>query len=179
MQDYIEFAKKNEVELKDIGQCQFCGATTQRGVHECVEIFSLGFQHMDYSKIENHRFRFLAVDAHTLQHPELHGRWSNHFHLTRLHLVHHYQVKWDYKLSPKLSDHLNRYKAQNNGEVLDPPAVLQRGTITTTDIVERSNDEGECKEMIKDWSLEVYKAWSKYHATVDTIADGFIKASIR
>ncbi|WP_424963752.1 DUF5946 family protein [Ekhidna sp.] len=124
MQDYIDLAKKNGVVLYDTGHCQFCGAATKRGVHECVEIFSLGFQQIDYSRTENHIYRFLSVDAHTLQHPEIHGRWNNHFHLTRLHLILRQQVMWNYKLSPELSDHLNRYKAQHMDEILNPPQPL-------------------------------------------------------
>ena len=90
MQDYIDKAKKNGVTLLGNGRCQFCDAETTRGIHECVEIFSLGFQMIDYSKIDNHLYRFLTVDAHTLQHPEIHGRWNNHFHLTRQHLIFKY-----------------------------------------------------------------------------------------
>lgn len=113
MQDYIDFAAKNGVVLQNTGSCQFCGAETERGVHECLEIFNLGFQQIDFSKSPNHLFRFLIVDAHTLQHPEIHGRWNNHFHLTRLHLIFEYRVQWNYALSPKLSDHLNQYKAHH------------------------------------------------------------------
>lgn len=174
MQDYLDHAIKNGVLLFNTGSCQFCGAATKRGVHECVEIFSLGFQQIDYSKVENHIYRFLSVDAHTLQHPEIHGRWNNHFHLTRLHLILRDQVKWSYNLSPKLSDHLNKYKAQNKDEVLDPPAVLQRGSITTTDVAEHSTNEDDCKKMIRAWGSEVHKTWSKHHSKVDAIADGFL-----
>ena len=81
MQDYMAIAAKNGITLLANGKCQFCGAHTQRGVHECVELFNVGFQHLDFSKKENHFYRFLIVDAHTLQHSEIHGRWNNHFHL--------------------------------------------------------------------------------------------------
>ena len=103
MQDYINFTEKNGVTLLDNGKCQFCGANTKRGIHECLEIFNLGFQDIDLTKTENHMYRFLIVDAHTLQHPEIHGRWNNHFHLLRLHLIFEYKIMWTYKLSPKLS----------------------------------------------------------------------------
>ncbi|MEQ8337601.1 MAG: DUF5946 family protein [Cyclobacteriaceae bacterium] len=176
MQDYIDMAEKNGVKLNDTGKCQFCGADTERGVHECVEIFSLGFQLIDYSQMNNHTYRFLAVDAHTLQHPEIHGRWNNHFHLTRQHLMLHYKVKWNYQLSPRLSDHLNKYKAVQVDEYLSPPEVLNRGEITTTDILNVS-DEATCKEMIERWAREVYKAWSSHHQTVDFIASGFMQSN--
>ena len=151
MQDYIDIANKNGVTLVDNGKCQFCGAETTCGIHQCVEIFSLGFQMIDYSNHENHFYRFLTVDAHTLQHPEIHGRWNNHFHLTRQHLMFHYQIHWNYDLSPKLSDYLNAYKADKSEEYLEPPKILERGNITTTDILNKATNETDCQEMIKKW----------------------------
>ncbi|TAI47833.1 DUF5946 family protein [Flagellimonas allohymeniacidonis] len=174
MQDYVDLAEKNGVTLLDSGQCQFCGAKTERGIHECLEIFNLGFQEIDFSNIENHIFRFLIVDAHTLQHPEIHGRWNNHFHLSRLHLIFEYGIKWTYELSPKLSDYLNKYKVHKQNENLTPPEILKRGTITTTDIQEKSIDDTECKELIRKWALEVYEKWNAHHHTVDDIAKGFL-----
>lgn len=174
MQDYIDLAAKNGVELLSDGACQFCGAQTTRGIHECLEIFNLGFQVIDFSNSENHIYRFLIVDAHTLQHPEIHGRWSNHFHLLRLHLIIKYNVKWTYKLSPKLSDHLNKYKANHPNQYLDPPEILQRGSITTTDIKQKSINQSECKDLIKKWSFQVYNKWKNHHNTIDHIAQGFV-----
>jgi len=175
MQDYLDIAEKNGVKLNDTGRCQFCGADTERGVHECVEIFSLGFQLIDYSQLSNHTYRFLSVDAHTLQYPEIHGRWNNHFHLTRQHLMLQYKIKWNYQLSPRLSDHLNIYKATRSEEYLPPPKTLNRGGITTTDVLKNASNESECKEMIMKWAQEVYHAWSSHHETVNQIASGFLK----
>jgi hypothetical protein len=174
MQDYIEIAQKNGIILKNEGKCQFCGADTTGGVHECVEIFSLGFQTIDYSNEENHFYRFLTVDAHTLQHSEIHGRWNNHFHLTRQHLIYTYHLDWNYKLSPKLSDFLNDYKKNREDEYLIPPPLLNRGDITTTDVLRNSTNETECIEMIIKWGENVYMSWKSNHTTVDLIAKGFI-----
>ena len=174
MQDYIDFAEKNGVRLLDTGKCQFCGANTTKGIHECLEIFNLGFQQIDFSDTENHKYRFLMVDAHTLQHPEIHGRWSNHFHLLRLHLIFGYNINWTYKLSPKLSDYLNVYKENKQEEYLTPPEVLKRGNITTTDVLEKSTNEKECKDLIGKWALEVYEKWSDYHKLVGGMAKGFL-----
>ena len=174
MQDYIDFAKKNRVALLNHGKCQFCGANTKRGIHECLEIFNLGFSDLDFSIPENHQYRFLIVDAHTLQHPEIHGRWNNHFHLSRLHLIFKYDIKWTYQLSPKLSDYLNKYKKDNPNEYLKPPEVLKRGTITTTDIAKKSNSETACKNVIKEWAFEVYNTWNVHHEIVDIIAQAFL-----
>lgn len=174
MQDYISLAEKNGVQLLDEGKCQFCGAHTKRGIHECLDIFNLGFQAIDFTESNNHTYRFLIVDSHTLQHPEIHGRWNNHFHLSRLHLVFAFNIKWTYDLSPQLSDYLNQYKINHQDEYLIPPPALQRGDITTTDILLRSKDEKECKVWIKKWALEVYATWSVHHSIVDEIAKGFL-----
>ncbi|MEM6843049.1 MAG: DUF5946 family protein [Bacteroidota bacterium] len=174
MQSYIDMAEKNGVTLYSEGSCQFCGANTTRGVHECVEIFSLGFQLIDYYKPENHIYRFLSVDAHTLQHSEIHGRWNNHFHLTRQHLIFEYKVAWNYGLSPKLSDHLNAYKANRGDEFLDPPKVSARGSVTTTDVRDNATNEAECQTMIEKWGQEAYRSWNQYHELIDKIAQGFL-----
>ncbi len=175
MQDYVDLAEKNGVVLKDSGACQFCGAETEKGIQECLEIFNLGFQSIDFSAEENHKYRFLIVDSHTLQHPEIHGRWNNHFHLTRLHLMLKYKIKWTYELSPKLSEHLNQYKKDKPDEYLLPPPVLKRGQITTTEILKVKDDELKCKILIKKWAIEVYEIWNDHHGIVDVIAKGFFK----
>ncbi|MBC2845232.1 DUF5946 family protein [Winogradskyella flava] len=174
MQDYTDFAEKNGVKLLKDGKCQFCGANTKNGVRECLEIFNLGFQEIDFSDTKNYIYRFLIVDAHTLQHPEIHGRWNNHFHLSRLHLIFKYNIKWTYKLSPQLSDYLNKYKLHNQGEYLNPPKILERGNIRTTDIIEKSTNETSCKDLIKKWALEVYNKWNNSHEVADYIAKEFL-----
>ncbi|MGY6648383.1 DUF5946 family protein [Wenyingzhuangia sp. IMCC45574] len=178
MQSYIDFAAKNNLELLEEGNCQFCGAGTKRGVHECVEIFSLGFKSVDFSLPKNYFYRFLVVDAHTLQHSELHGRWSNHFHLTRLHLIFKYNVIWTYKLSPKLSETLNQYKLKREEEYLLSPKVLERGKITSVDVLNVSYNQGACKHKIEEWAKEVYFVWGDYHKMVDKIAQEFLNLKL-
>lgn len=174
MQDYIDLAAKNGITLLKNGQCQFCGANTKRGVHECVELFSLGFQQIDFSIADNHLYRFLSVDAHTLQHPEIHGRWNNHFHLTRLQLIFAHQIHWHYSLSPKLSDCLNQYKAEQPDEYLTPPPTALRRGITTTDVRDRSASSKQCQVAIVQWAMAVYQSWDSHHATVDQLAHRFL-----
>lgn len=175
MQNFIELAQKNGVELVPEGACQFCGAGTQRGIHECVEIFGVGFPLVDYADSGNHFYRFASVDAHTLQHPEIHGRWNNHFHLTRQHLYFSYRILWDYSMSPKLSEFLKAYKVHHPTEFLEPPDPLKRGKMSVLDVLNGSKDEAECKHTIHQWGKAVYEAWERHHATVDEIALGFLK----
>lgn len=176
MQDYISLAQKNGITLLDQGPCQFCGAKTKRGIHECLEIFSFELQGIDFSSPENHIYRFLIVDAHALQHPEIHGRWSNHFDLCRLNLIFEYQVSWTYAMSPRLSDYLNNYKINKPDELMVAPNLKQRGQITSTDILSQIANENESKNRIKKWALEVYNSWCENHSLIQDISNGFLKS---
>lgn len=178
MQDYITLAEKNGVTLLDHGNCQFCGAKTKRGIHECLEIFSFDLQSIDFSSPQNHFYKFLIVDAHALQHTEIQGRWSNHFHLSRLNLIFDHQVSWTYALSPKLSDYFNNYKINKPDELMAAPDLKQRGKTTSTEVLFEIANEDECKNRIEKWALEVYKSWSANHPIAEGIAEGFLKSLI-
>jgi hypothetical protein len=174
MQDFIDQANKNGVTLLDNGMCQFCGADYQRGVFECMDNYNNGLELLDFNKSENHLFRFLSVDAHALQHPEIHGRWNNHFHLTRLNLILDKKQTWNYKKSPMLSDYLNAYKLNRPNEFLTAPKPLKRGNMTAKDLA-KANTANECVELIKKWANEVYQSWTANHLIVSQIADGFLE----
>jgi hypothetical protein len=173
MQDFIDQANKNGVTLLDKGRCQFCGADYQKGIFDCMDNYNNGLQLLNFNNSEHHLFRFLSVDAHALQHPEIHGRWSNHFHLTRLNLILDKKQTWDYKKSPMLSDYLNAYKLNRTNEFLTIPKPLDRGKITAKDLI-KATTANECVELIKKWADEVYHSWSSNHSIVSQIADGFL-----
>lgn len=176
MQDFIEQANKNGVPLLDKGKCQFCGADFQNGIFDCMHNYNRGLELIDFNDSENHIYRFLSVDAHALQHPEIHGRWSNHFHLTRLNLILDKNKFWDYQTSPLLSSYLNEYKASRPDEFLIPPRPLNRGTTTIKDFITVTTVE-ECVELIKKWVEEVYIAWKENHSIVSQIANGFLETN--
>lgn len=173
MQDFIDQATKNGVTLFDNGKCQFCGADYQRGIFDCMDNYNNGLELIDFNNSGNHLFRFLSVDAHALQHPEIHGRWSNHFHLTRLNLILDKNQKWDYKRSPLLSDYLNEYKLNRQNEFLATPKPCERGHLTAKDL-SKATSANECIQLIKKWADEVYRAWSANHLLVSQIADGYL-----
>ncbi len=173
MQDFTGQAAKNGVELLNMGVCQFCGADYDRGIFECMENYNNQLAYFDFNDSENHLYLFLSVDAHALQHPEIHGRWSNHFHLTRLHLILEKKQAWDYSKSPLLSDYLNKYKSNKPNEFLKAPEPLQRGKITARDLIKATTAE-ECAQLIIKWADEVYHSWSSSHAIISQIADGFL-----
>jgi hypothetical protein len=173
MQNFTDQAAKNGVELLNQGKCQFCGADYQRGIFECMENYNSGLLFFDFNNPKFHLYRFLSVDAHALQHPEIHGRWSNHFHLTRLHLILEKKQTWDYNKSPLLSDYLNRYKSNKPNEFLKVPESLNRGKITAKDLIRVTTAE-DCAELIAKWATEVYDSWSSNHLVVSQIAEGFL-----
>lgn len=173
MQDYIDQANKNGVALLNVGKCQFCGADYPKGIFDCMDKYNNGLELLDFNNSEYHISRFLSVDAHALQHPEIHGRWSNHFHLTRLNLILDKKQHWDYKKSPRLSNYLNEYKLNRPNEFLTVPKPLERGNITAKDLT-KATTANECVELIRKWAAEVYSTWSSNHSLVSQIADGFL-----
>lgn len=175
MQNFIDQAEKNEVTLLSEGRCQFCGADYQGGIFECMDNYDNALEPLDLNNSHYHIARFLSVDAHALQHPEIHGRWSNHFHLTRLNLILENKVKWEYKKSPLLSNYLNKYKLSRLKEMLVAPKAMERGNITAKDLKQATSaDEGVA--LISKWAEEVYQAWNSNHKIVSQIANGFIDA---
>lgn len=176
MQHYTDYANKNGVTLIKEGKCQFCGADVKNGIKDCVDIFNQGFEEqIDFLNFNNIIYKFLSVDAHTLQHSEIHGRWNNHLHLTRLHLIFKYKVKWTHQSTLKLSKCLNLYKKLHADEHLIPPKPLERGMFSITDVIKMAKNEGECKKMIEKWALEVYDSWKKEHKSVEKIAELFME----
>ena len=174
MQSYVDFAAKNGVVLDDVGPCQLCGAPLDRSVHECMEIFELGFGGLDLTSPQDHAFRFFIVDAHALQHPELHGRWSNHFHLARLVAVFDKSVMWEYSDSPKLSAALDVHKGGVPHERLVPPRLGDRGTHTVSDVQAIRDDEAACKAEIRAWARSVHAAWAGEHEKVLPVVRRFL-----
>lgn len=173
MQDFTDQARKNGVILLNKGKCQFCGADYSKGIFDCMDNYNRGLELLDFNDPENRMSRFLSVDAHALQHPEIHGRWSNHFHLTRLNLILDKKIEWDYKKSPLLSDYLNKYKANRPNEFLVLPAPLERGNTTAKDLAKATTAD-ECVELVKRWAKDVYDAWKSNHTLVSQIAADFL-----
>lgn len=174
MQNYIEIAQKNGIILMDKGRCQFYGHTLPEVFTNVLKYLVSDFKQLIIQMKKDYFYRFLTLDAHTLQHSEIHGPWNNYFHLTRQHLIYTYHLDWNYTLSPKLSAYLNDYKKSREDGYLKPPPLLNRGNITTTDILRNSTNETECIEMIIKWGKNVYKSWKSHHVTIDFIAKGFI-----
>lgn len=172
MQDYSGYAEKNGVILQESGPCQFCGANLAEGIKDCLMKLGEISNVIDFSKPENNQARFLAVDAHALQHPEIHGRWNNHIHLLRLELIFQQNIYWTYKHTPQLSNFINEYK-KDNSNYLIPPPVCQRGLLTTSQLSKIKETE-ELKIAIRKWAGQVFDAYSKHHLWAEKMALKFL-----
>lgn len=169
MQDWIEQANKKNVAILQHGRCQFCFSRTERGVAECVEVASLATHKIDHPLGIEHRTIFLCVDAHALQHPEIHGRWNNHFHLARLNLILADQVRWEYPFSPVLSSVVNTYKAGRSDEFIPPPKAGSRGELTVTDVLDTNSPE-EYVRIVWSWAQQVHSAYADGHEIAKEIS---------
>ncbi len=174
MQYFPSPVTRKNIKLKNTGPCQFCGAQMAKGVLECVSIYEQAFQLFDLSDQQSLGYRFLSVDAHALQHPEIHGHWSSHFHLTRLHLMLKLQVEWNYRQSVQLNHYLNQFQLDRRNKYLVLPPAGMRGTITAKEVFSTADVE-VCKRRINKWACQVYDAWSANHDRITGMATDFLQ----
>ncbi len=172
MQDWFSYAIKNGIELKDAGDCQFCGAPAKGGVLACHNNTNYIAELLDYNDPINYTSRFLSVDAMALQHYELHGPWNNYIHFARLVLIFEKKIDWNYMLTPLLSNVVNEFK-RDKKKILALPAK-QRGRMTTVDLMSAQSKEA-CRELIRKWAHSVYEAFQVYRPEVEIIVSGFIE----
>ncbi len=138
-------------------QCQCCGAQIEEGVKGCFELFSEVCA-LAYSNPAYGRSLFYGVDAHALQHPEIHGKKNNAAHLLRLHWVLTAKERPDGGQLPAWwQAYLNREDIPH----LEPPR--NRGEITVVDVAFADNPEAFAQGMEK-WARSVYDAWEAHHA---------------
>lgn len=172
MPKWLEQAAKNDLEILEDGQCQLCGSDTFHGITECVATAGKITHKISQEKGIQHMTIFLCVDAHAMQHSLIHGRWNNHFHLARLHLILHDQVQWNYDLTTVLNEVLDAYKLQHPDERIVDPDESHRSSITVTD-VDASHDEDEYVALVWHWAEQVYASFAGSHSIAKRLADSF------
>lgn len=172
MQDWREQAQKNNIQIIDFGDCQFCGAPLERGITQCVDISSRITHMLNHNDGIKYMTIFMCVDAHALQHCEIHGRWNNHYHLSRLELILKNNISWNYKLSPLLSNVVNEYKDIHSQEIISPPKPKKRGTLTAY-AVDNSESEEQYFKLVREWASGVYDLFSEGHDVSRKIATLF------
>ena len=173
MQDWKEQAKKNGIQIIDKGKCQLCGAGTLNGLVECVEKSGIISHKLDHIDGVSNMTIFKCVDSHALQHSEIHGRWNNHFHLSRLNLILQKNIKWNYKYSTILSNVLDEYKSENSDEEIKSPKIKKRGVLTISDI-EDVESENLYIKLVNEWAKNVYESYVEGHNIAEKISKLFI-----
>jgi len=171
MKHWTEQANRNNLRIIDHGRCQLCGADTNGGLRECIEKAAFVTHLHEHELGIEAMTIFLSTDAHALSHGEIHGRWNNHFHLTRLYLILVKKIKWNYNLSPKLSQAVNQYKSGHLDEIISNPPSLERGLTTVTDVEKVSMTDYD--QAIQIWAYDVFMAFQAYHHIGKAIADLF------
>jgi hypothetical protein len=115
------------------------------------------YKHIEYSKANSY-----TVDSHALQHPEIHGKKNNFFHLLRLGYIFIYKGESGINKDPKV------LKKRINGNIdipiLIPPVT--RGKINVN-ILEKAENPDEYFKLAQEWALEVWNSWSSYHDVIE------------
>jgi hypothetical protein len=154
MQDFRQQAAKNGVTLVESGACQFCGAAVERGVAECLDLLGelAGRLRNERAYAAMHLF---SVDAHALQHPEVHGRLNNHVHLLSLCLM---LERGASAAMGSRKPAVEKFLALGREwPALAPPPVGERGRLTVKDVAEAAAEERA--ELARRWGEQVWGAW--------------------
>lgn len=137
--------------------CHCCGARVEAGLQGCFELFSevcvLGYSDPRYSGAT-----FYGVDAHALQHPEIHGKKNNAAHLLRLSWIFEYK---EYGRSGTVPKWWQEYTQRSDLPYLEPPQA--RGELTVVDVAGAKTPQAHA-ELMQQWALSVYQAWHTHHA---------------
>jgi len=169
MQNIMRQAQKKGIKLKDYGRCQFCGSNIKGGVFECFDVFNdLQIHFMDGSGVN----QFIFVDAHCLQHSEVHGKWNNNLHLTRMYLMLEKEIEWEYSKTSRLSNVLDLYKSSHPDILIPALPVQERGHVTVMDLIELKQKEFE--SMLFKWANDVYRSYVRFHPSAKVVGDLYI-----
>jgi hypothetical protein len=169
MQNIVRQAQKKGLELKDYGRCQFCGSHAEGGVFECFDVFNdMQIHFMDGSGVN----QFIFADAHCLQHSEVHGKWNNNLHLTRMYLMLEKEIEWKYAKTSRLSHVLDQYKSSHPEILIPALPVQERGGLTVMDLI--GLKEKKLNSMLLKWANDVYRSYDRYHSSAKIVGDLYI-----
>jgi hypothetical protein len=136
--------------------CQCCGASVDEGVKGCFELFSelcvLGYTNPEYGAAT-----FYGVDAHALQHPEIHGKKNNAGHLLRLHWIFE---RGEHARSGSVPTWWQQYLHRPDIPILEAPT--SRGTMTVVDVAKAKTPQ-QYADLMQRWAVLVYGAWQVHH----------------
>ncbi len=154
MQDFRQFAAKNGLKIAETGPCQLCGAGVERGVEECLRVFGdlAGLLRSEKVYAQAHLF---SVDAHALQHAEIHGVLNNHVHLLSLCLM---LERGASAAMGTRKPAVEKFLALGRQwPPLPPPTARERGALTALDVARASAEQRPA--MARRWAEEVWDAY--------------------
>lgn len=157
MQDVRQQAAKKGVTLLATGPCQFCGAAVACGVEQCLDLFASlsALLRAERAYAEVHLF---SVDAHALQHPEIHGTLNNHVHLLSLCLMLERQAS---SAMGTRKPAVEKFLALGRQwPSLDPPPAGRRGSLTVADVVAAPAEQRPA--LARLWAGQVWEAWAAH-----------------
>ncbi len=147
--------------------CQCCGAAVAEGVQGCWQLYA-GLSERSYGDPTYAGATFYGVDAHALQHPEIHGKKNNAAHLLRLHWIFTRNAHAYANTVPRW------WQAYLNGSVvpiLDPPSA--RGDITVVQVA-AAESAAAYAAALQAWAKSVYAAWAIHHGWAEETLSGLL-----
>ncbi len=172
MQKWRVQAEKSNVIILEEGKCQLCGSRTTKGIGECFEKAAYISHRFSHDEGIRRMSLFLCVDAFALQHPETQRRWSVHLHLARLYLILAGEIRWKYAYTAILSEVVDAFKIEHSDQVIEPPAVQERGETTITD-VEKATSGGQYMNLVDQWARGAFESFKDGHPIARSIAKRF------
>ena len=150
--------QKGHSDNTELKPCSGCGALLPGGDGGCQELFNQLLAR-DYTNPLFGSVHMLAVDCHSLQHPENHGYKSNSVHLLSL----CWQLEHGDKSGPGVMPKWMRQEFDGRPAVpkLEPPK--NRGQVTIVD-VHGVTTPAEHGERVRRWAASVWEAWSAHQA---------------
>ncbi|HVB33837.1 MAG TPA: DUF5946 family protein [Patescibacteria group bacterium] len=158
MQDFRRLAAKNGAAIQDSGPCQFCGAPVEGGAEACLRLLDELSERTraEKSYAQAHLF---SVDAHALQHPELHGRLNNPVHLLSLCLM---LERGSSAAAGSRKPAVEKFLALGRQwPPLEAPPAGYRGILTAKSVLEASAAERAL--VAREWAEEVWQVWQPHH----------------
>jgi len=139
----------------DADICRCCGAHVPNGVQGCFELYSeLAVRPTaQAAPLAASTYR---VNAHALQHPEIHGKTNNAAHLLWLCWLFEFGGDASLPGGPPWW----RRGARGEVPVLSAPEI--RGAITVVDVAQATSPD-EHLRLSEQWARSVYNAWRMHH----------------
>ncbi len=158
IQNFLRHGARSGPANQDHGPCPFCGATVEGGTEACLTLLA-GLS--ERARAENayaqaHRF---SVDAHALQHPELHGPLNNHVHLLSLCLM---LERGNAAEIGSRQPAVEKFLALGRQWApIEAPPPGRRGTLTVQNVSQAP--AAERPRLAREWAQEVWGIWQPYH----------------